>query len=141
MGDTMKHLVEINEKVAFMSKQLLNALGSRESNVQAKLYETMIGARTLGTLLSIGYKPTPISIFMADTFVGCAALLGKSIKVVKNSDFITASGGEIDANHLKVVEKDFVELKSRILKIVQDADLTVDDLSKIEGQTPARHTS
>lgn len=138
VGDTMRHLIEINEKVAFISKQLLNTLGTRESNVLAKLYELMIGTRTLNTLISTGYKPTPISILTAASFENCTEILGEPIKVIENADFITSSSGEIDAGHLETVEADFEDLKTKMLGIVRDAGLTVENLNEIEDRSAKR---
>lgn len=128
VADTMAHLVEINEKVAFLSKQLLSAVGSKESNVLAKLYELMISRESTKALLSTGYKPNPIAILTAANFVGCTASLGKEIKVVTDVEYVTTSSGAIEKNHLKAMEADFKTLKAEMMKVLDSTGLTIEQL-------------
>ncbi|AUF97202.1 hypothetical protein CXQ80_15865 [Pseudomonas sp. 02C 26] len=128
VADTMTHLIEINEKIAFLSSELLSSLGSKESNILASLYELMIGRESVKALLSTGYKPTPIAILSSDSLLSCTTNLGKTIKITDDKSFVTSGSGIIQSAYLKRMEKDYTELKDEMIYTIESSGSTVAEL-------------
>lgn len=144
VADTMAHLIELNEKVAFLSSELLSSVGTKESNVLASLYELMIGRESVKALLSTGYKPTPKVILSSDGFLDCTTNLGKTIEITNNKSFITSGSGVIQKNYLVRMEEDYKELKDEMIAMIESAGTSVQDLirsqtAKFNSVSPVGH--
>ncbi|QXI08463.1 DUF4062 domain-containing protein [Pseudomonas tensinigenes] len=143
MADTMAHLIEINEKVAFLSRELLNSVGTKESNVLASLYELMIERDSVKALLSTGYKPNPIAILSSESFLDCTTTLGRTITISNDKSFVTSSSGQIQKEYLLKMNKDFKELKDEMIKTIESTGISAQDLiknqaSKLDNNAPVR---
>lgn len=128
VADMMSNLLQINERVEFLSSQVLKSVGSKESNILVKLYDIMLDNSAANVLLSTGHKPDPISVLSSKTLEECAKKLGKPFEVKTNVDFITTGSGEIEKSYLKSMEIKFKELKDEMNKVLADEGISIDQL-------------
>lgn len=132
MADTMAELVKMNERVEFLSSQILRSVGSAESKLFVQLYDQMLDNSATNTLISTGHKPHPLAVLQSATLSECAAMLGKPFKVIKNADFLTSGNGEIDNNHLKHQEAKYTKMRNMMLETVRHYGISVEQLAKAD---------
>lgn len=132
VADIITHILQMNEKVEYLSSQILKSVGTKETNILASLYDLMLGNRSAKTLIDTEHKPDPISILSSSSLSECAAKLGQPFTVSSRENFISSSTGEIAEKHLKHMEKEFVELKKAMEQKVIESGSSVAEL--IESQ-------
>ena len=135
--DMMSELIAMNERIEYMSAQLVKSVGSPETLVLVQLYEKLMGSRSMKALSDIGLQPNPIAVLMHDTLADCARHLGKEFKV-GDFDFSISSHGEIDRDHFKFVSGDYKVIRDQLLSIVKSHNLTVDSLIAYQQNQPKK---
>jgi hypothetical protein len=130
--DMMSHLLTMNERIEFMSSQLVKSVGSAEAIVIVQLYEKILGAQSMKALSYIGLKPDPISVLQYDTLNGCAQILGNSFKPKKNVKFSISSGGEVEQEYFNNLAEDYKKLRSELVTIMDHNGMSLDRLEKYE---------
>ncbi len=132
VADMMSQLVVINERIEFLSKQILSSVGSEESKLLVQLYDSMLDSTAVKALIDTGHKPSLSAVLQSMSLRECAAALGKPFKVRQGVDFITTGSGEIESEYLKVQESKFTKLRNEMLKAVKEAGITVEQLIETE---------
>ncbi|MDA1379606.1 hypothetical protein PCI56_06625 [Plesiomonas shigelloides subsp. oncorhynchi] len=79
----MNHLVSMNERIEYMSAQLVKSIGSPEAITLVKLYEVMIKSRSTKVLFDIGLNADPINVLENKSLSDCSESLGKTLKPIK----------------------------------------------------------
>jgi len=125
VADLMSGLTSMNEKIEFLSKQILKTVGSSESTLLVELYDFMLDNPAIKALIDTGHKPDPITILQSSTLSECAKALGKEFIVTEGGGYTSTSIGEIDRRHLETMEKKYSTFKKQMLDMVKAKDLTV----------------
>ncbi len=128
VADVMSQILRMNDRIEFLSNQILKSVGTKETNLLADLYDVMLDSVAAKCLMDTGHKPSPLAILQYKTIEDCANGLGKPFLVVEESDFTTTSLGEINAKHLQRMKKAYKELRDKMENMVQSAGLTVKQL-------------
>ncbi len=135
VADVMSQIVTMNERIGFLTNQLVKSVGSRESNLLARMYDVMLDSKATKCLLDTGHKPDPIVILQSKTLTDCAIRLGRPFILDEDPEYTTSSDGSINVEHLAWMETWFIELRKELLAMVTKSDLSIDDLvkSQLEG--------
>lgn len=128
VSDTLSQLSVMNDRIQFLSNQILASVGTDVAKVKAELYELMLEYSSAKSLLSMGFKPDPRTILANDSFEKCAEALGKKLTIVENAHFITTSKAEIDHHHFDSMSKDYEQMRKQMLKLLADRNI---ELKKI----------
>lgn len=128
VADIMSQFLSMNEKIEFLSNQILKSVGSKETQLLATLYDIMLDNESVKALLDTGHKPDPLTILRSQTLAECAENLGKPFEVLTDTNYITSSSGEIKTSHLVKMEKLYEKLRKRISEELDKAGVTMDRL-------------
>jgi hypothetical protein len=120
VADIMSQFVKMNERLEFLSRQILKSVGSKEDELLVKLYDLMLDSKAIKSLIDTEHKPHPVAVLNSPTMVDCAKNLGKPLEIIEGQNFITSGSGEIDKDHLAICEVDYGELRERMLKIATE---------------------
>ena len=121
----MSGLTAMNEKIEFLSKQILKTVGSSESTLLVELYDFIMDNEAIKTLINTGHKPDPITILQCSTLSDCAKALGKDFIVTEGEHYSTTGIGEIDKKHLESMEHAYSTLQKQMVDMVNAKDLNV----------------
>lgn len=138
VADIMEHLLRINERVEYLSTQILKSVGSDETKALAALYEVCIQSGAFRTLLDTGHHPDPLTLLKANTLSDAANVLGKPFIVIEDKskrNTITSSTGEINPNHLIQQEIEFSLLKIDMNEILMKYGFTREEFLETVNQT------
>jgi len=124
VSDTLSELSLMNDRIQFLSGQILASVGTDVAKVKAELYELMLEYLSTKSLIDLGFKPDPKTIVANDGFEKCAEALGKAsgkkLTIVDSVDFITTGSGEIDRKYLNSMSKDYEKMRQQMLKLLAD---------------------
>jgi hypothetical protein len=126
--DIIEQILKVNDKVEFLSAQLLKATGSTEAKIIVELYNKMINDPSIKTLLNTGHKLDPIQVLLSKDYLDCSMRLGKKLIVKKEPGFSSSSTGEISEMHFKESENKFSVLKNDINSILKNKNITLENL-------------
>jgi hypothetical protein len=134
VADIMARILAMDERMEFLTNQILKSVGSKESNALVRLYDVLLGSEVANTLISTGHRPNPLAILQCKTLEECASNLGKPFKVSTRADYITSSTGEINAKHLEAMETEYANLRKAMLDLVKELGFTVEQLVRSEKE-------
>ena len=132
VADMMTHLMGINERIEFMSSQLVKSVGSPEAMLLVRLYEKMIKARSIKCFFDIGLNIDPISVLKSADFQECASTLGKEFIPITNAEFTISSDGEIDEVYFLRMSEDFEDLKYALNDMLTQSHISIEQLEKYQ---------
>lgn len=131
VADMMSYLVNVSDKIEFLSTQLLKSVGSNESKALVKLHDLMFDSDAIKALLSTGHKPTLIDVLRCDALMDCSSVSGKGLKITTGESYVTTSSGEIDEAYYKKMEDSYQRLKSNINSVISTEQITLEQLLAI----------
>ncbi|MDF5662611.1 DUF4062 domain-containing protein [Vibrio parahaemolyticus] len=126
VADMMSHLVSMNERIEYMSSEIVNSVGSPEAKVYVELYEVMSASFSVKSLYDIGLQPSPISYLENATLAECAQALGQEFIPTTNCEFTISSSGEVEAFHFENLSEDYANVRSNMLSIIENSGLSVE---------------
>lgn len=126
VADMMSHLVSMNERIEYMSSEIVNSVGSPEAKVYVELYEVLSASFSVKSLYDIGLQPSPISYLENATLSECAQALGREFIPTTNCEFTISSNGEVDAHHFENLSEDYANVRSNMLSIIESSGLSVE---------------
>jgi hypothetical protein len=130
VSDIVEQIFKVNEKIEFLSSQLLRQTGSDEARVLVELYSKMIINKSIMILRETGHKLDPIQILLSTDLMDCSKRLGEEF-IISNSDGYSYSpGGYISKGCFSDINKKFNELKLELDSILRNRNMTVDKLQK-----------
>ncbi len=132
VSDMMTHLMGINERIEFMSSQLVKSIGSPEAILLVSLYERMVRSKSTKCFFDIGLSADPVTVLKSNDMEECASNLGKELIPVSDVDFSISSNGEIDKIHLNWMSKDFNEMKVELESMLQESNLSIEQLESYQ---------
>ncbi len=121
VADMMSELVRVNEKVEFLSNQILKSVGSEKAKLLVEMYEKMITNAAIRTLINTGHKPDPIVVLESETLEDCARRSGAPFKIVADATYSSSSDGSVSAEHLKEMEPVYAALHKDMLASVKNS--------------------
>ena len=127
VADTLSTLTQMSDKIGFLSTQILKSIGTEEAKLMSELYDVMMGYECFRVLAWFKLKPTPRDILQNETFKGCAAFLGKELKVVSGGDFDLSGGGEIDSYKFERDSDEYIKLRKVMLEILSKYNIPLED--------------
>lgn len=126
--DMMSHIVSMNEKIEYMSTQIVNSIASQEAKVMVELYELLVESKFARAFNSIYLNPSPISVLDNKTIDECVKAYGKAWKPEEDCSFVIDSTGSISLSYYESISQDYVDVRSKMLDIVSNAQLTIEAL-------------
>lgn len=132
VADMMTHLVGINERIEFISTQLVKSIGSPEAIILVRMYERMMKARSTKALFDIGLNADPVSILKSKDLEECANNLGTPFMRSEDPGFTISSSGEIKEEHYQIMSKDFDKMKSDLEKMLKESGVSIDNLNSYQ---------
>lgn len=133
--DIMARILEINNNIEFLSKQLLKELGTKESNMLSKLYELMIGWKIIKVLQIFGIKPNPIGILEYNTFQEYNNHLESPINILAGTLSITTTDEETIIYTSDILDQEYKELRKEMINIIEKEGLTVKKLIEYQAKS------
>lgn len=130
--DTMTQLIAMNERIEYMSTQLVKSVGSPEAVILVKLYQKIIGAKSIKSMFDIGLQPNPIDILINKTLAECASKLGRKFIPMENIKYTISSTGEVSKSHFEIISNDYLKLREELLKTVADNGLSIAKLKEYQ---------
>ena len=135
--DLLKEITATNEKIEFLSRQVVKSVGDTITQLKVQAYDLIIEERVSQDLLAWNIKPVP-EIFLKN----------EDLDSLCNDDFMNPdlkeSGKEYGENYqdstltfggppytcgskkLKSMRTQFAETRSKLLKLLKDADVALD---------------
>ncbi len=132
VADIMARILAMDQRMEFLTSQLLKSVGTPAANALVKLYDVMLSSRVINTLISTRHKPTPGAILQYKTLEECAAGLGRPFKVLENENYTLDSEGGISPSHMKEMQAEYQSLRETMLAQVTALGVTVDALVRNE---------
>ena len=130
VADIIEQVLKVNDKVEFLSSQLLRATGSNEANILVELYSMMVNDPSIKTLLDTGHKLDPIQVLLSNDYLDCSERLGNKLIIVKTDEYITTGSGEIAEYYFVQRAKDFSKLKQEIDLVLKNKNVTLEMLQE-----------
>lgn len=124
--DMLMEISTVNNKIEILSDQILLSVGTDLSKLNVELYESLIETESFRAITYFRTKPTPRIILKNETFINCMKELNVNIEITNNSEFFISTSGEIDKSHYDQIEKDYAQLRNKMLKILQNFNYNVD---------------
>lgn len=122
--DLVSDIARMSEKIEFLSQQILKSVGSKESQLIADLYDTMLGHESIRMLLGTGHRPSPVDILKHDSLDVCASTIGKPLIESDDDDMTYSSSGEVNRDSLAYYRDNYIELRALLLKAVEKYGFT-----------------
>lgn len=130
--DVVSQIARVNDRVEFLSSQLLQSVGTEEAKLLSRLYDIMLSYECTRVLLGTKHKPKPTDVLRYSTLEQCASAIGPPLQAVESADFSWSGSGEVDAEYLKRFAKDYEKMRADLIEAVKEAGLKPEDL--IEGE-------
>jgi hypothetical protein len=129
--DIIDQILKINEKIEYLSNQILKSTGSIESQTLVEIYGIMMNDPSIKTLIDTGHKLDPLVVLSSTDYMDCSKRLGKAFSIHKEqTNYITTSSGEINSVHYERMKGCFNELKNTINSILVNKGITLEQLQK-----------
>ncbi|HGE6026551.1 hypothetical protein A51_020523 [Vibrio cholerae MZO-3] len=126
--DMMSHLLQMNEKIEYMSSQIVNSLGSKETQTMIELYETLIESEVARAFNSVRVRISPIAVLENETIDDYVEFFGKQLKPRSDIDYVIGSGGDLSVKHYEKITKLYQTLRAEMLEKIASVGLTINDL-------------
>ncbi len=136
VANTLEVMREMNERVEMLSRQILRSVGTDEAKLTSELYDAMLSYEVARDLSYMRSQPTPRSILQYPDLATCASALGISLTVEDVDESSLTAGGLISRPRYEDNSKQYLELRTKLLAILQKHEVTPDGYisSSEEGQ-------
>lgn len=129
--DTLSELTKMSEKIEFLSKQILNSIGSDKAKLTIKLYDIMITHESFRDLTYFGIRPNPADILKAKDFVEIGKQFKIDIRLYKNAKegdgFSISTDGSMSKGTFDKDINDFIAMKSDLTEVINESGSTVEE--------------
>jgi Domain of unknown function (DUF4062) len=132
VSDTLSELTKMSEKIEFLSKQILNSVGSDKAKLTIKLYDAMIKYGCFRDLVYTEVKPTPQDILKAKNLKDIGKNFNVDIRTFpeskKGDTFYSISpDGSMSFAAFNRNSKEFDAMKIELNNIVKENGWTIKD--------------
>ncbi|TGM74342.1 DUF4062 domain-containing protein [Leptospira bouyouniensis] len=125
VNDMVQHILKLNERIEFLSSQIIKSVGTSESKIIIRLHNKMLENPGFKSLLSTGFKPTLLDVLTSEDLVSCSKKSNpKGLQIIANLHFLSSGSGEIDMEYYEKMNKSFLELKEIIENEIIRSDVT-----------------
>jgi hypothetical protein len=126
--DTLKLM---NEKIEFLSKQILSSVGTDTAKLISAMYDRMLGSESIRNLATAGVKVTPKDILEMEQLSD--VMKGKiTIRDDVKGYIIAHSNPGLDAYFSRLSyendKEDYADLRTELLKMISEAGKKIDDV-------------
>jgi len=130
VADNLSILTSLSQQIAMLSKQILSSVGTQHAKVTARLFEEMVQYECVRDAGYFSLKPTPVSVLMNNTFLDWIKYLGKEPRIYvppdDESEISISGDGSMSKGHLAISEKTYKQLKEKLLDILKQYKLSVE---------------
>lgn len=136
--DTLEMLKRVNARVELIASQILRSVGTPIDRLYVNLMLAYTSSSLASDLRHFG-RATPLDVMHAETVEACASRLGKEIRDYHDpqenkESYIISSSGEVTRPRLRQMRKEYRALRNVLLKLQQDAGVSLTDLEKYESE-------
>jgi hypothetical protein len=120
VADTLAMLTQIGERIEMISRQILGSVGTKVAKLTAALYDKMLQQECIRNMAYMGAQPNPKTVLGSETFDQCFSTAGGRLSVQDKWEGITVGGGGmISQNALERDRKEYINMRSELIKIIQ----------------------
>jgi len=121
--DTLDVLSSMNERIEIISQQILNTVGTDESNITVKLYEGLLDVEAFRYFGFLKIKPTPKDILKIHTLDNLFKEYNKDISISEDKGFTISSSSMSKPKYDSFV-KDYQVMREILVDILQSNNMT-----------------
>ena len=133
--DSLAMLKDVNERIEMLSTQILKSVGTSQAKTLAQMYALMLDSAAIDDLKTIGARPTPAQVIEHETFDAFSRAIGQPWHDPPDDEgTLISSSGEIDPDRHEARSEDYDHLRAELTRLMQEANMTLDDL-RAEEQT------
>ena len=140
VADMLEQLQEVNAKIEFLSKQILESVGTKAAQVTARMYDRMMAFEAIRDLTYLNVRPTPQQVLTVPDYDDLAGGVLSAIDDEDRGYFISASG-EISSARLSRNRQEYSRLRSELQRILAEEGVSLEDigspLDRMEDQRAA----
>lgn len=117
--DTLNVIEDVNNKIEILSQEILNSVGSEESKITVKMFETLMYSYSMRDLSYLRVKPKPVDILRFNTIEELINHYGRPFTIDKEEKGVTiSSDGTVSEKKYIEMMDDFKILKRDLEKIL-----------------------
>lgn len=131
VASVMEEFALLNKKIEFITQQLVNQFGTPQSKLLVEMYNELIGRKMLEYLITNGGTPSPQAVLKYSTFQECVfGISGKPIELLskEEEEGLIRSGNKLSEYTLRFCEREYKELRERLLEMASAASISVESL-------------
>lgn len=120
VADMLASLTAINQKVEFLSKQILTSVGSDISKTTMRLYDLMLRHVSIQDLVSIGAHMTPFDVLNYADYSSLIAAKRVSIREEDDGiNWVSGSAPQLSPKRFRTNTLDYDQLRSQVVALVK----------------------
>lgn len=124
ISDTLSEIQKMNEKIEYLSEQILKSVGSEISIITIELYEQLISSQSFRSMAFMERKPKPIDFIRNKSFKECCQALGLEIKPSADTMYTQSTSGEMSLKYYEGIEKDYANVRDQLAKFLKGKKYT-----------------
>lgn len=129
--DTLGALTDINQRIEFLSKEILKSVGDKHAQLALRFYDLMIGSRPVRDLGVWGVRPTPTTILINSTFRSCSKSLGVNLQIQEDREGYSIGGsGTISRPMFDRDSNEYKDLRRRMTDLLKEEGMSIEDFVK-----------
>jgi hypothetical protein len=120
--DTLKLM---NERLEFLSKQILKSVGTDVAKAALKIYDRMLESKSIRDLAYCKIKVSPKEVLQETSFDN---LIKNKIKIKETAGWSISSEGEISRAQYLDDKADYAELRKEVLQLLANANINPEEI-------------